>query len=147
MIILVLAIIGGVLYRLGGTSAGSKWRDAGVSLVSVGYLAVRLPLIDGWAVGALIASFGLMWMALSTYRYFLPKPVDYKWWHYALHGFMVALAVLPVALVTKHLLFFAIRCIICSMLVGGWSHLISEDNLEEFGRGFIIVSTLPILFW
>jgi hypothetical protein len=40
---------------------------------------------------------------------------------------------------------FGVRCIVCSTLVGLWSHLISIDWLEEFGRGFILVGSLILI--
>src|SRR3990167_3326967 len=94
---------------------------------------------------AYLLTFGLPWGALSTYRYFLPKPKDYQWWHYSLHGFMVSLAAIPYAYVSGHWMGLWIRCVICAILVGAWSHFIGWDDLEEGGRGTILTGTAVFL--
>lgn len=145
LIVVIGAGIGGVLYRLGGSSAGTLWRDIGVSAVSCLLLAI-LGVVQGfWQWLSLIPMFGLMWGALSTYRYFLKKPENYKWYHYTMHGFFVAFAALPYAWASGHWFWFVIRCIICAAGVGAWSHFIKHDITEEVGRGVIITATTALL--
>lgn len=133
---------------MGGTSLGTRWRDCGVSLIIalyLGYIAYLKGFLGLWVAVSLFPTFGLGWAALTTYRYFLPKPSDYKWYHYSLHGFMVALSATFFAWASGYWLGFGIRSIVCCGLVGFWSHIISKDTLEEWGRGFILVSSLPLL--
>lgn len=141
--LLLISCIGGVTYRLGGTSAGTKWRDVGTSLCLLLSL-IMLGVVNGlMPYLSLILVFGMTFGALSTYRYFLPRPEEgnYTGWHYALHGFMVALADAPFAWASGRWICFGVRCVICGVLVGVWSWIIKWDVLEEFGRGFILCST------
>ncbi len=141
-----LSIVGAILGRLGGKKGfNTKFRDIGLPCVFGLYL---------WHLGVFKGIFSLIWLipslilmtlALTTYRYFLPKPKDYSWWHYSLHGFMVSSAVFPLMFSSGHWLGFGMRCIVNSILVGLWSHFISQDDLEEGGRYFIIIATIPLL--
>jgi hypothetical protein len=143
---LILSIIGGFLYRAGGASWGNtKFRDAGVSAISCLLLVLLGGVHDLKQWLSLLPMFGLMWLALTTYRYFLPKPIRYGFPHYALHGFFVAFAAIPYAWATQHWLWFSIRCLVSAIGVGVWSHLISQDTVEEIGRGVIITGTIPLL--
>lgn len=145
LIVLAISVLCGVFYRLGGTSRGTLFRDLGSSASMVAAILVLFG-VQGWKeIGGLFVSMGIMFGALTTYRYFLPKPKDYRFYHYALHGFFVALAILPWAIATGHIWGMAARCAVCAVLVGGWSHLIGWDVLEEFGRGFIMGASLLIL--
>lgn len=135
----------GILGRIGGTSAGTKWRDIGVSACFCLLLAL-LGIVNGlkqWL--SLLPTFGLVWASLTTYRYFLPKPKDYKWYHYALHGFMVSFAAIFFAWVSGHWFGFGTRCVINAIGVGLISHFVSWDDAEEFSRYFLITLTTPLL--
>ena len=148
IVILGVSIISGILYRLGGkTGFNTKLRDVGCSLLICALIGLfgGLNTILGWL--CLPVCFGLAWAALTTYRYFLPKPKDYSWYHYALHGFFVAFAAFPYALVTKHYLGFGLRCLVCAVGLGVWYHLAKwNDDLHEWGRGFILTLTVPLMF-
>ena len=93
----------------------------------------------------LLSCFILSWAALSSYRYFLPKPKDYKWYHYSLHGFMVSFAIFPLIFFTGSWLWFGVRVGVCTIGVGAVSHFIDKDWLEEFLRGFILVGSLILM--
>jgi hypothetical protein len=145
-IVAILAAIGGVLYRLGGKEGfDTKFRDIGCNLVSILPLALfgGINSVQGWL--SLLGVFALTFGALTTYRYFLPKPKTWTWPYYAMHGFFVAFAALPYAWFTNHWLWFGVSCILCAAGVGAWSHFISWDELEEGGRGVIIVLTRALL--
>lgn len=140
VIFAVLCVASAAFYRLGGMSYGTKWRDIGTT----GCLVATLPLlglVSGlWEWLSLLLVFGATFGAITTYRYFLPRPEEgnYTGWHYGLHGFMVALADFPFAIASGRWAAFGIRCIICAFFVGIWSHIIKWDDLEEGGRGFIL---------
>jgi len=144
IILLVGAILGGVLNRMGGTSLGTKWRDLGVSALSCLVLVLTGVVHTPIQYLSLLPCALLMYGALTTYRYFLPKPKDYKFYHYSLHGFMVSFAIFPLMFFTGSWLWFGVRCITCATLVGLVSHLIDKDWLEEFLRGFILVASLGL---
>jgi hypothetical protein len=154
---LLATVAGAVLYRMGGAEGyDTKWRDCGVSAVII-LLTILLGVVSGlWVWLSLIPCFGLMWGALSTYRYFLPKPKDYTYPYYALHGFMIALAMFPFAWASSRWLGLAIRSIASGLLMGAWSYLILNvlqpkiswkhwDVCHECGRGAIIVATVPLM--
>ena len=140
-----LSFLAAIFGRLGGTSAGTKWRDIGVSACICAILALAGGKLGLWGYLSLIPTFFLQWAALTTYRYFLPKPKDYTWPYYALHGFMVSFAAIFFAWATGCWLGFGARCVINAVLVGLWSHFISKDWLEESGRYFFITATSPII--
>jgi len=135
ILILLLAVLAGTAYRSGGAAGyNTKYRDIGVPLCSIAFFWL-LYGFSWWLVLVLPLQLG----ALSTYRYCLPKPKDYLWYHYALHGFFCGLACIPVAIYTGHWWLWIIRAIIMGALVGLWSHVIKSDVMEEIGRGVIIL--------
>ncbi len=140
-----LSCLSAILYRMGGTSLGTKWRDIGCSGVIVAEIALFGQIKGIVAFISLLPCFFLMWGALSTYRYFLPKPKDYGFIHYFLHGLFVAMAMFPLMFFTGHWLGFGVRCLVCAVGIGIWSVKTKWATLEELGRGFIIAITLPLL--
>jgi hypothetical protein len=147
-LIAALSIIGSLFYRLGGIGKpfSTLWRDLGVSAIIVALMCLKTQISPIVAL-VLLFFWGLTYASLTSYRYFLPKPKDYLWYHYALHGFMVALAAIPFAFLTHHWLGFGIRCIVCAAGVGLWSHFIKKDWLEEGGRGAILCGTTPLIYF
>lgn len=146
LLVIGISIASGCLYRMGGTSLGTKWRDIGCPLCVCALIWLLGGITSLMAGLALIPCFFAMWGALTSYRYFLDKPTDYEWFHYSLHGFFVAFAMIFYAWVTGAWIGFGIRCVLTGLFVGGWSHITEWDDLEEFGRGFIIAATVPLLF-
>ena len=145
IIVLVASALSALFYRLGGSNAGTKWRDMGVSGVVCLATGILVHPVGLWAYLSLIPCFGAMFGALSTYRYFLPKPDDYTFPYYALHGFFVALSMVFFAWATGHWIGFWIRVAVCTAGVSAWSAWIKRDWIEEGGRGFLVVGTLPLL--
>lgn len=144
--LIIITVVGGVLYRLGGKKGfDTKFRDVGVSLCICLILVIYGHLDNLWQWLSLIPTFGLQWGALTTYRYFLKKPADYKWYHYALHGLMVSLAAFPFMLSANCPLMFSIRAVSCAFVVGFWSHFVSWDELEEWGRGIVLTGSTMLL--
>jgi hypothetical protein len=144
--VLGLSCLAGWLYRRGGTDKGTLWRDIGVSLAFVGLVVALGGISTLKEALSLIPCFFASWGALSSYRYFVPKPKDYDWHFYSFHGFMVALAAIPYSWVSGKWLGFWLRCIICAVGCGVW-HIIAwrSDVWNERGRGFILAISLPIL--
>lgn len=149
---ILLSALSGFLYRLGGLSKeqakqqipwcplwliNTKTRDVGCSLIAVGWMLLYFPKMD-WFI--YLISFGLMWGALTTYWDFING--DDNFW---LHGFGIALAFLPFAIVSGDWLWFAARCLALAVLMGGWCAVFKNDWVEELGRGAFIVLTLLIL--
>ena len=138
-----LSIISGILYKLGGTSAGTKWRDIGCPLIA---LLICLWLLKGlefrfwWAY---LLTFGLGWASMTTY--WKRKGTDAKWWNWLLTGLGYSLAFLPIAFATGHWIGFIIRTIILTYLITAWSEFQSNATWEEFGRGFLYMATIPLL--
>jgi len=143
--IVILSGIGAVLYRLGGQGKpfNTRYRDIGVSLVSVITLLTlfpetfRLHLVNLFVY---LMCFGVSWGALSAYW-----QQDEKRWGYFWHGLGLALSVLPIAILTKHFVGFGIRCLVLPTTIALCSEYIGQDWLEEGGRGFLIIITLPLL--
>ena len=80
-------------------------------------------------------SFLLTFGALTTYWHF-------KWFW---HGFFIGLAMIPFAWVGIAWWLILIRAVILGVLMKWWSDREDNDVKEEFGRGVLIVLTLPIL--
>jgi hypothetical protein len=142
----IFTAIGVVLYRLGGKAGwNTKFRDIGVSACFCALLWLQGGISGLWQTLSLVPTFGLLFAALTTYRYFLPKPKDYKWYHYALHGFFTAFSAVFYAWASGCWLGFWIRCGLNAVLVAVVSHFISKDWLEEGLRGASIVGSVPLL--
>ena len=135
--LILLAILSGVLYRLGGWGKGHKlFRRLGCPIVSLSALC-GLMNFNWWAY---LLTFGLSIGAVSSYW-----GIDEKKWGYWAHGLGLSLALLPIALVTKQFLGFGLRCLVLTSLMTVWSEYSSIDYIEEFGRGALIILTIPLL--
>ena len=137
LIILIAAVLNAVLYRMGGAKGyNTKYRDAGCSLVTT----ISFGLLIGWH-WLLIAHFGLLWGALTTY--WKKKGSTGRWYHFCLHGLACGLAAAPVALYSGHWLGFGLRCVVLAVWMGLWSGIIKNDVVEELGRGAVLA--FPII--
>ena len=136
---IVLSGLAGILYRAGGSSAfNTKFRDLGVPIVVLGWF-----LILGLYHWTLLVSSLLLFGALTTYW---KKPgTDAKWWNWALTGLGYSLSLLPYAVVFGSWVGFSLRIALLTTLTVVWSEVQDVDIIEEFGRGFLIVATLPLL--
>lgn len=147
MIWLILTILGGVLYRLGGAAGyNTKYRDLGLPLVSTLYLLTLGLKSHLWGlfglVGAYFLTFGLFFGALTmSYK---KKGLPGTWKTWLLMGLGYSLSFLPFAVVFGLWLEFVLRCVICSILIMIWRTLISNDVWEEVGTGIITIGTLII---
>lgn len=154
--ILLLALVSALFYRLGGWGGpgrdlfptlprwffNTKARDIGCPLVALGALFVMgVANVVPWWIN--LISFGLMFGALTTYWDSVPwnKGKD----NFYMHGAGIACAYLPyiVGMGPSGPL---IRVAVLTVGIGLWSHLIGKDWLEEGGRGFLIIATLPLMW-
>ena len=145
ILILTLAAscISAILYRLGGSPAGTRWRDIGCGLVFMATcLAIGLHTSLWATLLAYFLTFGLMWGALASYF-----GLDERKYGYWAHGLAISLAAAPVAYITGHWIGFGIRCVILTAAITVWSQITSWDTLEEGGRGFFIGATIPLLLF
>lgn len=141
VIVLGMSCLNALFYRLGGYGKpfNTRYRDVGCSLV---ILATCLILGLFTSFTAYLITFGLSWGAYASYW---KSGSDMKFRHWCFHGVGIALALLPIAYITGNWLGFGLRLFILPPLIAGWSGIIGEVNLEEGGRGFLIVATLPLL--
>jgi len=147
---LILSIISGILYRLGGY--GDPWntkvRDLGCPTIAL----LSMWLMGGWNWW-LIPCFFFFFGALTTYWSELQKPDDeVSYLEWALTGFIYGLAFLPYAWATGRWLGFGVRVAILACFMPLWSYLTDllskyegMDNIGEWGRGYACNITLPLL--
>lgn len=153
----ILAILGGVFYRMGGSGNFGRWiREAGQQLlVTLSFWLMGLIAMTWESILGTVLSSGVCW-AESTY--FKQSGIDAKWWNWALVGWVFGMVPLSYcALTQSHWLGFGIRAVICIILVPVYQQYVStwlesafrktigKDVLDEFGRGFINIATLPLL--
>lgn len=144
IIVFIAATIAGIFGRLGGSDRGNRlYRLLGVPACCVVLMALLYHPKSLWYAGSLILTFGAVLGTTSTYYKKKGSPV--LWWNWLIYGTMEGIAFLPVTLYSHHWVGFAIRTVACSALICMWDELIGIDWLEEFGRYFIVVATIPLL--
>jgi hypothetical protein len=142
-----LALLSGILGRLGGAGkAGNwydkildtKWRDIGCSLVFCGACWLFL----GWHPVVYAVVFALHWAAFSTYWDRLFKGTDNLWFS----GFVVGAASLPLLFINVDLWpILALRMGILTVVWGCLNRYLPlkgiwiwrRDIVEEFSRYFV----------
>jgi len=93
-----------------------------------------------------LLTYGLNAAALSTYHdYLAPDKLSENWACWAITGLAYGLAAFPLVWTGFHLGFILIRAAALAVLICLWSEWISRDWLEEGGRGFLYIATLPLL--
>jgi hypothetical protein len=137
--IILFSFLAGVLYRAGGCWQ-TKIRDLGVPLLC--YLPA-LWFLHLWHWGWCLLSAMLLFASLTTY--WKKKGEDAKWWNWLLTGIGYGVASLPLLAVGVSWWAFLLRTAVLGLSVMAWSEVISIAWLEEFGRGFLIIATLPLL--
>jgi len=144
IIILVLSLFAGIAYRLGGTSAGTKWRDVGVPVIAL----LAMIALGLWHWSLILASV-LLFASMTAYHKWVGKLLglggeDVFWPSWAVTGLFYGLSMIPYAYFTGLWLAFGIRCLALAILTAVWSHFIDDVNFEEGGRGFLIIISLLI---
>lgn len=139
IIAILIATLVGVAYRMGGSASFVRWfRPVGIGLGVV----LVLSLLFGFHWSILLSSGASA--GLST-TYFKKKGTDAQWWNWLLVGLAMSLALFPWSFFTHHMVGFFIRTIVLTPAICLWSQFIGNATLEEFGRGFLIISTLLLL--
>jgi len=140
---LILSILSGVFYRLGGMGVENKliWlpkflfntktRDFGCPIIFLLTFYLFTHKFN------LLITFILMFGALTTYWDKLPinKGQD-NFFH---HGTGIGLSTLPLIFLGISIWNIMFYTIILSILMGLWSYFIDNVNFEEIGRGLLIV--------
>jgi len=158
---LVCIFLCAIFYRAGGMDKKEKnpearptwipnflrasWvRDWGCPAPALGILAMWSGV--SFLNYMMLVSYALMGAALSTYKYWLPKPPDYLWYHYALHGFFTSFACIPLALAGFSWKAILISTAVNTVAMSAWSHFTTKDYIEEPGRGGILAATRLLMF-
>ena len=152
---IVLTVISAFLYRIGGSSkesaakffpwypqwaVRSKVREVGCTALTFIWLAAAGFTAPWWAL--ILAIVGT-YLFMTTYWDDIFKGED----NYAAHGFGIGIALLPVVLFSGGLIGSLVRIVV--MAVGMWAVSLGAykygDLVHEFGRGALIIATLPLL--
>lgn len=142
-IVITYSIISGILYRWGGSEGwNTKVRDFGVPLVATLFLLYT----HDFSYIPYILTFLLTFLSLTTYY---DEVFGYD--NLYAHGLMVGLASLPLAWVGVAWWLIVARAFFLGLFMGLLNRYANKwqvphsDIVEEFGRGFLIVATLPII--
>lgn len=134
--VLVLAVIAGITYRMGGSGNYPRWtRLVGASVTMLSAMAIL-----GHLHWSLVLCAGAVYGLWTTY--FKKKGTDAYWWNWTLVGLAMGIAMIPYAIATGEWAGFLFRCAMCTILVPVWSETQGKDVVEEFGRGFIPIASL-----
>lgn len=140
-----LSVLSAILYRMGGSDKyKTLWRDIGCALC----LLLLLILLGGFVynIKTLIC---LALTTLLTYgsltTYFKKKGTDVKWYNWIIVGVMWGVAALPYAYATQHWWGAILRTMFLGVAVCVWSEFEGNAVKEELGRGFLLVSSVPLL--
>jgi hypothetical protein len=143
LILLVLSVASAILYRLGGSTYGTKWRDYGVPTIVTIWLLLNIRPLNVLNIGMIILCFPLLMGSLTTY--FKKKGTDAKWWNWLITGLIYGLAAFPLFWCGVHWYAILLRTIVLGLAVMGWSEKMDNPIWEECGRGALITLTLPLL--
>jgi len=164
-----MSIIAGILYRMGGSGNYPRqtriiWTPLAIGCM-LGILHFNWGLL--FSIPLMMGAISSYWTIVSIHPPNKPKP-DTEWWlNYYLHDFGVVLATLPYVIVSsfickiifiKNIIFiltyvntfpwsrFFITLFIAPLIVATYSALETKAVREEIIRGFLISSTLVLLF-
>lgn len=147
MLLIVLAIISAILYRIGGSDLHipmkTKFRDWGVPACSV--LAMVFVIRPDVSIWAHLLHFLILWGALTTYWDHWGSD-GVEWYEWILTGFVYSLASLPYAWESGHWIAFAVHVAAQTGLFAAVRLLSKNVYVEEYGSGAgIILSKLAFL--
>ena len=139
-----LSILAAKLYRMGGTSRGTLWRDLGVPCCMLAWF-----ILTGHWHWILVLCFGLMFGAQTTYNKWAQRLIgirtnDVMWLGWLVTGLAYSFATLPYIAFNGHWMGFLWRTLIVTGVTVAISELSGKDWVEESGRGWIQIITLPL---
>ncbi len=148
IVILLLAVISGILYRLGGRGKKGDWLDpvsykvtrrAGIPVVYlISLLIARMPLSADMFLSAILLGF-----ALSTYHDWLsPDGVNEDFFCFFVTGLCYGLSAIPLYWQGVTINVLIIRTLALSF--GTMATLEWKDTWSEWTRGFLVIATLLI---
>ena len=150
IILAIGSVISGILYHCGGIGKpySTKLRDIGCSLIillTLSFLAHKI-----FPIWVNLVTFGLSWLFLSTYHKYLNKwfnkpRTDAFYFNWLAHGIGIGLAMIPMAWIGITWWLILIRAVVLGLSMMVWSELNDNAVSEEFGRGALIVLSLPLL--
>lgn len=161
---ILLAALGGILYRMGGAAKTGKWydfllntktRDFGIPTVSVFLFFIWSSFILDVTHLSLILTWGLIFAAQTTY--WKKKGANSTWKNWLLTGLGYSMAWIITVIcqnIPGHVPFgphatwlgFLARTIACTGLTVVVSELYGNVVYEENARGVVEVVTIPLLF-
>lgn len=145
-ITLLLSIVDAITYRMGGSGNYPRFmRPLGTGIITMIILAIHKFEFSILYFVVLLISSGLT-AVLST-TYLKKKGEDAKWWNWALVGLVLSLSVAPFAIYNHLYMGLLLRSIFLTTMIALWSESIGNAVIEELGRGFILIITLPVLFF
>ena len=136
--LIIFSVLAAAAYRIGGTSWGTKYRDWGVPTCMMWWF-----ILSGIENKWICLCWLLMFSAQTSY--FKKDGTDAKWYHWAFVGLAFSFSMLPYSITTHHYDGFIYRGLAVTAFTVLWSELNGKAWLEEAGRGFIQVITLPLL--
>lgn len=138
---ILCSILAGILYRMGGANDyNTKFRDLGVSYIMYINMLAFVGL-KHWL--SLLWCFVLLFASLTTY--WKKDGKDAYWYNWLFTGLGYSLAMLPFSIVSHNWLGFYLRTALLTLFIMCWSETMENAIWEEFGRGFFINATLPLL--
>ena len=147
-------MINSCLYRAGGMGKeltanptwmpmwmrNTKFRDFGCPTI----LTILLTLMFGWNWWLILCWF-LLFGALTTYWDDFSKHFkDQDLWCWIFVGLGYSISILPWVISTGAWIGFILRTLYLTTLTAVWSLSIDSAEWEEYGRGFLLVATLPL---
>jgi hypothetical protein len=135
----LLSVAGGIFYHLGGTNKGTLWRDLCVPTIMSIYL-----ILTGHFHWSLFLCFGLLYAGLTWSG--KKKGTEGRWYNWAMLGLAYSCAMIPMMWFVGSWAGFFLRTVVLTAWTVGWSEYEGNAVREEFGRGFGIIATLPLLF-
>lgn len=138
---ILLAILAGMLYRLGGWKKGNtKIRDFGVPFIAT----IWLMLFTKWHIWPLVIHFGLLFGALTTYEYFLPDNPKKGPLNWILHGIFCGLAAIPLIWCGVAWWWIIARAFVLAITMTALTLISPWVWIDEWGRGALIMLALII---
>ena len=155
--LIIATTLSAFCYRVGGMSkeeakshfptfpqflVRSWFRDFNCTLLTILYVLLFLPHISWWWY---LLAFGSQYAATTTYHdtrfYNWDKPND----NFFLHGLFIRLSLMFIAIPLGLGLSCLISMVVLSLFMGIWCTVFSSAFVEEYGRGSVIIFTLPII--